>query len=64
MGFWVYFKDDKTEYYDSDACELYFSSDRSVMIVGGSKAIFDFPFHESRSIQVPVSSTCMKIGVA
>ena len=42
MGFWVYFKDDKTEYYDSDACELYFSSDRSVMIVGGSKAIFDF----------------------
>lgn len=42
MGFWVYFKEDKTEYYDSDACELYFSSDRSVMIAGGSKAIFDF----------------------
>lgn len=42
MGFWVFFSDDKVEYYDSDACELYLSPDRTVEIVQNSKIIFDY----------------------
>ena len=42
MGFWVFFSDDKVEYYDSDACELYLSPDRTVDIVQNSKIIFDY----------------------
>ena len=42
MGFWVFFSDDKIEYYDSDACELYLSPDRTVAIVANSKTILDF----------------------
>lgn len=42
MGFWVYFSDDKIEYYDSDACELYLSPDRTVAIVANSKTILDY----------------------
>lgn len=42
MGFWVFFSDDKVEYYDSDACELYLSPDRTVAIVQNSKIILDY----------------------
>lgn len=42
MGFWVFFTDDKVEYYDSDACELYLSPGRTVAIESNSKIIFDF----------------------
>lgn len=42
MGFWVYFTNDRKEYYDSDACELYLSPDRIIKIAGHSKTIFDY----------------------
>lgn len=42
MGFWVFFTDDKLEYYDSDDCALYLSSDHIVEIVSNDKTIFDF----------------------
>lgn len=42
MGFWVFFTDDKLEYYDSDDCALYLSSDHVVEIVSNDKTIFDF----------------------
>lgn len=42
MGFWVFFSDDKVEYYDSDACELYLSPNRAIAIVANSKTILDF----------------------
>lgn len=42
MGFWVFFSDDKVEYYDSDACELYLSPDREIAIVANSKVILDY----------------------
>lgn len=42
MGFWVFFTDDREEYYDSDACELYLSPDRIIEITGQSKTIFDY----------------------
>lgn len=42
MGFWVFFTDDKLEYYDSDDCALYLSSNRVVEIVSNDKTIFDF----------------------
>lgn len=41
MGFWVYFTEDKKEYYDSDACELYLLPDKVIKIVANSKLIFD-----------------------
>ena len=42
MGFWVFFTDDKLEYYDSDDCALYLSSDHVVEIVSNDKTIFEF----------------------
>lgn len=42
MGFWVFFTDDKLEYYDSDDCALYLSSNRIVEIVNNDKVIFEF----------------------
>lgn len=42
MGFWVFFSDDRVEYYDSDACVLYLSPDRTIEIADNSKIIFDF----------------------
>lgn len=42
MGFWVYFSDDKVEFYDSDACKLYLAPDRIIPIVQNSKVIFDY----------------------
>ena len=51
MGFWVFFSDDKVEYYDSDACELYLSPDRTVAIVQNSKIILDFLI-EKRNIAI------------
>lgn len=39
MGFWVFFSDDRVEYYDSDACALYLSPDRTIEIVDNSKII-------------------------
>lgn len=42
MGFWVFFSEDKVEYYDSDACELYLSPERTVSIVANSKTILDY----------------------
>ncbi len=49
MGFWVYFSDDKVEYYDSDACELYLLSDGPIPIESDSKIIFDYLI-ENRNI--------------
>lgn len=42
MGFFVYFTDDKTEYYDSDACELHLLSGEPIKIDSNSKIIFDY----------------------
>lgn len=49
MGFWVYFSDDKVEFYDSDACKLYLAPDRTIPIVQNSKVIFDYLI-ENRNI--------------
>lgn len=51
MGFWVFFSDDKVEYYDSDACELYLTPDRTIAIVQNSKIILDFLI-ENRNIAI------------
>lgn len=42
MHFWVFFTEDKIEYYDSDACELHLSSVPPIEIVANSKIIFDY----------------------
>lgn len=51
MGFWVFFSDDRVEYYDSDACALYLSPDRTIEIVDNSKIIFDFMI-EHRNVAI------------
>lgn len=51
MGFWVYFSDDKVEFYDSDACKLYLAPDRTIPIVQNSKVIFDYLI-ENRNIAI------------
>ncbi|WP_434309866.1 helix-turn-helix domain-containing protein [Hominifimenecus sp. rT4P-3] len=52
MGFWVYFTEDKRDYYDSDACALYLGTDDSVSIVAHSKIIFD---HLVINREIPIS---------
>ena len=42
MGFWVFFSDDRSEYYDSDACALFLSPDQTVEITDHSKIILDY----------------------
>lgn len=51
MGFWVFFSDDRVEYYDSDACALYLSPDRTIEIVDNSKIILDYLI-ENRNVAI------------
>lgn len=60
MGFWVFFSEDKVEYYDSDACELYLSPARTVAIVANSKTILDYLI-ENRNIAISRSQITTRI---
>lgn len=63
MGFWVFFTDDREEYYDSDACELYLSPDRIIEITGQSKTIFDFLIVNRNSVKSRAQITSKIDGV-